>query len=39
MNLAKIIFTICQSVIIYFIVLGFLTVGYWVYEDIKNDGL
>ncbi len=37
MNFTRIIFTVGQSVIIYFIVLGFLTVGYWVYEDIKND--
>ena len=36
MNLTKIIFTVCQSVIIYFIVWGFLTVGYWFYEDIQN---
>ena len=37
MNLTKILFTVGQSVIVYFIVWGFLTVGYWFYEDFKND--
>lgn len=36
MNLTKILFTIGQSVLVYFIVLGFFTVGKWFYEDIKN---
>ena len=37
MNVLRVFFTVGQSVIVYFIVLGFLTVGYWVYEDVKND--
>lgn len=36
MNLTRILFTVGQSVIVYFIVWGFCTVGYWFYEDIKE---
>ena len=36
MNLTKILFTIGQSVIIYFIILGAFMVGYWFYENVNS---